>query len=156
MTASVCGLDCAACGLKDSCEGCIPSNGRPFHSGQCPLFICCESKGHERCAQCSDGPCGLKDRLIAEFNALGIADMERVIGLNTLPGSYINLEYTMPSGQVVKLLEDEKIYLGNQICKTGSQRCYGLVADERFLLVCEYGEEGSDAEIVVYKRRENV
>ena len=64
-----------------------------------------------------------------------------------------NLEYTLPSGQNVKLLDDDTIYLGNQICKTGSGRCYGLAADERCLLVCEYGDGGSDAEIVVYKRR---
>lgn len=28
-------------------------------------------------------------------------------------------------------------------------------ADENYLLVCEYGDGGVDAEIVVYKRRKN-
>ncbi len=30
-----------------------------------------------------------------------------------------------------------------------------LAADESLLLVCEYGEQGEDAEIVVYKRRDS-
>lgn len=29
----------------------------------------------------------------------------------------------------------------------------GLTADENYLLVCEYGENGADAEIVIFKRR---
>ena len=91
--------------------------------------------------------------MIAEFNALGIEDMEEVTGLNALLGAYINLEYTLPNGQAVKLWKHEKIYLGNQLCKKNSSRCYGLTADENYLLVCEYGDDGSDAEIIVYKKR---
>ncbi len=73
--------------------------------------------------------------------------------LNALSGDYINLEYTLPSGQRTKLLDDSKVYLGNQMCKKGSDRCYGLAADRNFLLICEYGEQGADAEIVVFKKR---
>lgn len=79
--------------------------------------------------------------------------MPTVTELLPLGGFYVNLEYTMPSGQPVRLLRNEKIYLGYQLCKTGSDRCYGLVADENFLLVCEYGENGADAELVIYKKR---
>ena len=39
------------------------------------------------------------------------------------------------------------------LCKPGSDRCYGLIADESFLLVCEYGENGTDAELIAYKKR---
>ena len=74
-------------------------------------------------------------------------------GKLNLPVDFTVLEYTMPSGQPVRLLQNEKIYLGYQLCKTGSDRCYGLVADENFLLVCEYGENGADAELVIYKKR---
>ena len=78
-----------------------------------------------------------------------------VTDLNALPGSYINLEYTLPGGQKVKFWEDGRVYLGNQLEKQdGSCRCYGLTADENWLLVCEYGDNGSDPELVVYKRRE--
>ena len=73
--------------------------------------------------------------------------------LNSLKGSFVNLEYKLASGQTAKLLDDNKIYLGNQVCKRNSNRCYGLAADENYLLVCEYGNKGADAEIVVFKRR---
>ena len=37
--------------------------------------------------------------------------------------------------------------------KQDSERCFGVVADETFILVCEYGCNGADPEIVLYKRR---
>ena len=94
----------------------------------------------------------LKERLIEEFNHLGIEDMATVTDLNELKGDFINLEYRLPSGQVVKFWDDDKMYYGNQLCKANSSRCYGLAADEDYLLVCEYGNTGSDAEIVIFKR----
>lgn len=94
-----------------------------------------------------------KKKLIEEFNELGIEDMDEVTELNTLPGAFINLEYTLPSGQVVKLWDDNRTYLGNELCKKDSDRCYGIAADENYLMVCEYGNEGADAEIVIFKRR---
>lgn len=149
---AVCGLDCGSCSDMEGCAGCRATGGRPFAgAGQCPLVICCESKGQKACSQC--GSCGLKGQLIREFNALGIEDMDEVTQLNTLPGSYINLEYRLPSGQTVKLLDDSRVYLGNQLRKKNSSRCYGLAADEHCLLVCESGENGSDPEIIVYKKR---
>jgi hypothetical protein len=153
MNDSICGLDCTKCELKDTCDGCVKTNGHPFHS-ECIVAVCCQNKGYEYCGKCLDIPCKLKKQLVSEFNALGIEDMAEVTCLNSLKGSYINLEYTLPSGQIVKLLDDEKIYLGNQICKLGNARCYGLAADESYLLVCEYGDGGSDAEIIIYKKRE--
>ena len=74
--------------------------------------------------------------------------------MRRLNGFYVNLEYPLPNGQSVKLLEDNKVYLGNQIEIQGSNRCYGIVADEKYLLVCEYGCGGADPQIVVYKRRQ--
>ena len=82
-----------------------------------------------------------KEDLIRRFNALQIEGMGKVTDLNPLPGAYVNLEYTLPSGQKVKLLKDQ-----------GTRRCYGLAAGEGYLLVCEYGDGGSDPEIVVYQR----
>ena len=94
----------------------------------------------------------MKEKLIDAFNALHIAGMGKVTELYQHKGSFINLEYTLPSGQQVKLWDDERTYWGNQLEKPGSERCYGLVADEKYLLVCEYGCGGADAEIVVLKR----
>ena len=152
MSDSICGVDCTKCAAKDTCGGCGATNGRPFR-GECVVAACCRGRGHARCNECSDAACILKDRLVSEFNALGIEDMAKVTELHALSGAYINLAYAFPGGQMVKLLDDEKVYLGNQVCKKGSDRCYGLAADEAYLLVCEYGDGGADAQIVVYKRR---
>lgn len=94
----------------------------------------------------------LKQKLLKEFNSLAIPDMHQVTELYEHKGSFVNLEYTLPGGQVVKFWDDEKTYYGNQICKDGSNRCYGLVADENNLMVCEYGDNGTDAEIIVYNK----
>ncbi len=93
-----------------------------------------------------------KEELIQKFNELGIEDMAEVTELNELRGDFINLEYNLPSGQRIKLWDDSKLYYGAEICKKNSERCYGLAADDRYLLVCEYGDGGSDAEIVLLKR----
>ena len=95
-----------------------------------------------------------QQQLMAEFNALGIDGMPEVTGLNVLSGSYINLEYTLPSGEKVKLLNDNATYLGNQLpCLYGGSRCFGLAANMQFLLVCTYGPLGEDPELVVYRKR---
>ncbi len=152
MMKSICGLDCDACRQRGICAGCTGTKGRPF-GGDCVLARCCLGKGHTHCDRCNEKPCELKKTLIREFNALNIEDMESVTSLNALEGAYINLEYTLPSGQAVRFWEDNRVYLGNQLCKKNSDRCYGLVADEQHLLVCEYGADGSDAEIVAFKKR---
>lgn len=72
--------------------------------------------------------------------------------LHPLKGSFINLEYSLPGGKNVKFWDDNKIYLGNQLHKKGGDRCYGIAADDRYLMVSEYGAYGADAEIVVLKR----
>ncbi len=150
---SICGLDCKKCEFTDTCGGCMETKGHPF-GGACVKAMCCQNKGLTHCEKCLDTSCELEEQLLAEFNALGIQDMAEVTSLNALKGSFINLAYTLQSGQTVQLLEDEKIYLGNQVCKKGSGRCYGLAADESHLLVCEYGEGGADAEIILYKKRD--
>ena len=94
----------------------------------------------------------MKQTLVEEFNALGIRGLH-VNDFNLLNGFFVNLEYTLANGQSVKLLEDNCVYLGNQIEIPGSDRCYGIVADDKYLLVCEYGCNGADPQIVVYKRR---
>lgn len=152
MNNTICGADCSGCHLKETCGGCAATKGSPF-GGTCMLAGCCARKELEACKSCRDTPCGLKAQLIAQFNALGIGDMEEVKDLYALNGSFVNLQYTLPGGQTVKFWDDNSIYLGNQLRKKGSDRCYGITADEHYLLVCEYGENGSDPEIVIYKRR---
>ena len=63
----------------------------------------------------------------------------------------------MPNGNTVKLLDDDAIYLGNQVeCEFNNDddvRCFGLVAGMDFLLVCEYGKNCTNPELIVYKKR---
>ena len=40
----------------------------------------------------------------------------------------------------------------NQLYKKDSDRCYGIIADEKYLMVSEYSGFGADAEIIVFKR----
>ena len=95
-----------------------------------------------------------KQQLVDELNALQVDGMPKVEGLNVLSGSYINLEYTLPSGQKVKLLNDQASYLGNQLeCTFGGSRCFGIAANMQFLLVCTYEENGTNPELVIYKKR---
>lgn len=95
-----------------------------------------------------------KLQLIDEFNALHIDGMPKVEKLNALVGSFVNLEYTLPSGQKVKFLQDGKTYLGNQLeCLFDEEKCFGILADMSFLLVCTYGINGENPELVLYKKR---
>ena len=95
-----------------------------------------------------------KKKLIEEINDLGIEGMPKLESLNALVGSYVNLEYRLPSGAKVKFLNDQTTYLGNQLeSEFGGDRCFGVLANMDFILVCTYGEGGSDPELVVYKKR---
>ena len=64
----------------------------------------------------------------------------------------MNLEYPLPNGQSVKLLEDNRVYWGNQIEIPGNERCYGIVADDRYLLVCDYKCNGTEPGLSVIKK----
>ena len=55
---------------------------------------------------------------------LHIDGLPRVDKLNALVGKYVNLEYTLPNGQKVKFLDDQKTYQGNQLeSEFGGDRC---------------------------------
>lgn len=92
-----------------------------------------------------------KQRLLDALNRLEIEDMDTVTELYALKGSFVNMEFPLPSGQTVKFWNDNKIYLGNQLPKRGTDRCYGIAADESWLMVCEYERGGKDPKLVVWK-----
>lgn len=142
---TICGIDCNDCEWKNACKGCMETNGRPF-GGECVAAECYKAGGKS---------CFItyKKQLMEEFNSLGIADMPAITNLFQLSGAYVNLEYTLSNGEKIKLLDDTKVYLGCQVEKSGSDRCYGLVADNHYLLVSEYGCNGIEPEIIVYKKR---
>ena len=93
----------------------------------------------------------LKQQLIEEINALGIKDMPHVENLFVLQGSFVNMPYLV-NGNVVKFLDDNANYWGTQVEKSDG-RCYGIACDERYILVSEYGKDGTDAALVIMKRR---
>lgn len=143
---SICGSDCCdECSMKgNTCVGCAESGGHSC-GGECVAAECIIKNGPEAFAE-------LKQAIISEVNSLGIKDLH-IDGLNLLNGFYVNLEYTLANGQKVKFLRDDKIYFGNQVERPDNERCYGIAADESYILVCEYGCNGADPEIIVYKKR---
>ena len=95
-----------------------------------------------------------KQQLIGEINDLHVEGLPKVEKLNALVGKYVNLEYRLPSGNNVKFLDDNKTYLGNQLeCEFGGDRCFGILADMDFILICTYEADGADPELVLYKKR---
>ena len=142
---SICGLDCCNnCDKKGDCGGCIRTDGHPF-GGDCIAAKYIQKGGFDEFYNA-------KNALINEINSLNIENL-KVQDLNLLNGFYVNLEYKLENGKSIKFLKDNNIYWGNQIEITDSERCYGVVADDRYILVCEYGCNGENSEIVLYKRR---
>lgn len=147
MKKSICGADCGNCayGKGNACKGCAESQGCPFGK-QCFIADCVRSGGEESFRL-------LKEKTAEAFNALHIPGMPKIHELFALNGAFVNLEYPLPNGNTVKLLDDNDIYLGNQVECADGEKCYGLVAGRDFLLVCEYGENATDPELVLYKKR---
>ena len=147
---SICGANCEKCGYgqNNGCAGCEKTGGCPFGK-QCFIAQYIKLGGKEAYEV-------FKRQLMDEFNQLGIPGMPTITELDPIIGAYVNLAYPLPDGKEVSLLNDNEIYLATQVhCEFNDEliRCYGLVAAPGFLLVAEYGENGSDPEIVMYKRR---
>lgn len=95
-----------------------------------------------------------KRQLIEEINALNIEGMPKLTKLNALVGSYVNLEYRLPNGKMVRFLDDNTTYLGNQLeCEFGGERCFGVIANMDFIMVATYEANGENPELVIYRKR---
>ncbi len=95
-----------------------------------------------------------KAQLVEEINALHIEGMPKVEKLNALVGSYVNLAYPLPGGITAKFLNDQTTYLGTQLePEFGGDRCFGVLANMDFILICTYAEGGADPELILYKKR---
>ncbi|MBQ3901291.1 MAG: helix-turn-helix domain-containing protein [Clostridia bacterium] len=95
-----------------------------------------------------------KKKLVDEINGLGIEGMPKVEKLNALVGKFVNLEYPLPGGTAAKFLDDGTTYLGTQLePEFGGDRCFGVLANMDFILICTYAENGADPELVLYKKR---
>ena len=143
-----CGANCEACGQRATCRGCVATCGKPF-GGDCVAAECVKVGGREELER-------FKRQIIDEFNALGVDGMPKITELYCLLGSYVNLEYPLPSGGAARFLDDRQVYLGTQVPAPSDRRgarCFGLVAGRDFLLVAAYGEGGADPEIVAFRKR---
>ena len=95
-----------------------------------------------------------KKTLIQEINALHVEGMPKLESLNALVGSYVNLAYPLPNGTKVQFLNDQTTYLGNQLeSEFGGDRCFGVLTNMEFILICTYEAEGKNPELVLYKKR---
>ena len=148
---SICGADCDNCGYgkNNNCKGCIKTNGCPFGK-QCFVAKYILTGGKENYEM-------FKKQLIDEINDLNISGMPKIEDLNPLNGSFVNLSYPMPNEEYVKILNDDEIYLGNQVeCEFSDDsiiRCFGILANMDFILIGEYGANGDNPEIIMYKKR---
>ena len=143
--AAICGAKCEGCGFRANCGGCSETCGRPFGGG-------CVAAEHIR-AHGAESYARFKSALLAEINALLASNgIPKSDTLFELPGFLLNLPYPLPGGGSVRFLDDKKVYLGVQIPGKGG-RCFGAAADAEFILICSYGENGADAELLLYKKR---
>jgi len=95
-----------------------------------------------------------KQKLIGEINDLHVEGMPPVTKLNALVGSFVNLEYPLPGGEHARFLDDGTTYLGAQLISPfGGDRCFGVLACMDFILICTYGKDGVDPELLLYKKR---
>ena len=89
-----------------------------------------------------------------EINDLHIDGLPKVVKLNALVGKDVNLDYLLPSGIRVKFLDEQTTYLGNQLeSEFGGDRCFGVLASMDFILVSTYGKDGTDPELILYRKR---
>ena len=131
--------------------GFTEENAREYMKGLLPTL----NYWKNHAAANSDGKFeALKINLIDEINALAIPEMPHVEKLNALVGAYVNLAYPLPSGEKAKFLNNGATYLGTQLeAANGSGRCFGVLANADFILICTYGAEGTDPELLLYKKR---
>ncbi len=146
---TLCGINCDECILfEKKCKGCIETEGCPFGK-KCWIHKYISVGGRKNFI-------AFKKTLIEEINALNILGMPKIDELYPLQGSMINLEYVLPSGKKEKFLDDHFSYLGNQVeCLFNEdvKKCFGIVADMNFLMICEYEKDGINPEIILYKKR---
>jgi len=148
---SICGANCSNCiyGKNNNCKGCKNTSGCPFGK-ECFIAKYILTGGKENYEI-------FKQQLIEEINSLNISGMPKINSLNPLNGSFVNLNYPIPNGKTVQLLDNNDIYLGTQVESIFNEgeliRCFGVLANMNFILISEYGINGENPEIIVYKKR---
>ena len=148
---SICGANCNNCeyGKNNNCKGCMQTKGCPYGK-QCFVAKYISTGGKVNYEI-------FKNQLINEINDLNIPGMPKINELNPLNGNFVNLNYPLPNGKNVKFLDDNEIYLGTQVENEFNDgkilRCFGILANMNFILISEYGPNGDNPEIIVYRKR---
>ncbi len=141
-----CGAVCEGCSFGEKCKGCVSTCGSPF-GGRCTAAEYIKIGGMAAYET-------FKEQLKGEINnLLKTENLPAAENLFELVGEFVNLEYQLSSGEKVKFLDDKNNYIGTQIEIPDTDICCGVVADTTFILICTYGKDGSNPEIVMYKRR---
>jgi hypothetical protein len=92
----------------------------------------------------------MQEKIIKKLHEFGIAELKSITVLDELNGDYINLECKLPNGKTGKLLDDNKKYFATQVEQAGTDKCYGIAADEKQIAIFLYGCNGADAELVIW------
>ena len=83
--------------------------------------------------------------------------MPKIKELIPLNGALVNLRYPLPNGKTIQLLDDNDIYLGSQVESEFKDndvvKCFGILANVNFILICRYEENGNNPELILYKKR---
>lgn len=144
---SICGVNCEKCERRVGCKGCVETFGSPF-GGKC---ICAK-----KIMSCGNADyIKYKAKVAERFNDLNIEGMPKISTMYEMIGSYVNLEYCTPGGIKQKFLNDNDIYLANQVKEIGPDgkptgKCFGVVANDELMIVARYREGGEKPELIKY------
>lgn len=146
MEQALCGNHCRCCGLYALCGGCAAKGGKPFGK---PCFAARYIQTGGKAAFEA-----FKTQLAAEVNGLAVPGMPPVQELLPADGRFVNMAYRLPDGSRVALLKDDAVYLTCHLpCLFDESSFFSVVADMDFLLVSLCGSEGSEGELLVYRKR---
>ncbi len=142
-----CGADCSECEkYEKECVGCRESDGKPFGK-ECFIARYIKIGGMDELNK-------MKKELIDEINSFHIEGMPTIEELFPLNGEMINLEYNLPNQEKVKFLNDQESYFGTQVESIfntdESKKCFGIACNMNFILICEYGENGTNPELILF------
>ena len=143
---AVCGANCNECAMVEQCKGCTENCESPF-GGKCIAKQYIRTGGMATYNVFKEK---LRDEINEQLRFAGAPETDK---LYELPGSYVNLEYELSNGSKVRFLKDQDIYLGCQVHGGDTDLCYGAVGNMDFILICQYGADGSNPQLITYHKR---
>ena len=124
----------------------------PFHSEKTPSFHVVPDRQIYKCFGCGKG--GGAINFVMELENLSFREAVEVLAKRA--GMEVPDSGGPDAGMRArreKLLEDDAVYWGTQICRPGGQRYYGVASDGEHLLVSEYGPGGERPRLLLWRPR---